>query len=63
MKQKINAVGVKVNGKEIRLNSFVKTLFGNTIFGMVSSLQLDQAPKSIEVCVEVQSSQKRKLKE
>jgi len=62
MKQKIKAVGVHVNGKEIELNSFVKTLFGNTIVGMISSLQLDQMPKRIEVCVEVQSSRKRKLK-
>ncbi len=63
MKQNIKAVGVHVNGKEIELNSFVKTLFGNTIVGMVSSLQLDQPPKRIEVYVEVQSSRKRKLKE
>lgn len=62
MKQNIKAVGVHVNGKEIELNSFVKTLFGNTIVGMVSSLQLDQPPKRIEVYVEVQSSRKRKLK-
>ncbi len=62
MKQKIKAVGVHVNGKEIELNSFVKTLFGNTVVGMVSSLRLDRSPKRIEVCVEVQSNRKRKLK-
>ena len=63
MKQKIKAVGIHVNGKEIKLNSFVKTLFGNTVVGMVSSLRLDQLPKQIEISVEVQPSRKRKLKE
>ena len=62
MKQKIKAVGIQVNDKEIKLNSFVKTLFGNTIVGMVSSLRLDKPPKRIEVCVEIQSSLKRKVK-
>ena len=62
MKQKIKAVGIQVNDKEIKLNSFVKTLFGNTIVGMVSSLRLDKPPKRIEVFVEIQSSLKRKVK-
>lgn len=62
MKHKIKEVSVHVNGKEIDLNSFVKAMFGNTVVGMVSSLRLDQAPKRIKVCVEVQSSQKRKVK-
>ena len=62
MKQNIKAVGVRVNGEEIELNSFVKTLFGNTVIGMVSSLHLDHPPKRIEVYVEVQSSRQRKLK-
>ena len=62
MKQKIKSVGVRVNGKEIELNDFVETIFGNTIMGMVSSLRLDQPPKLIEVCVETQPARKRKLK-
>ncbi len=62
MKDQIKDVSVHVNGKEIDLNSFVKTIFGNTIVGMVSSLRLNQSPKCIEVCVEVQSSRKRKVK-
>jgi hypothetical protein len=62
MKQKIKDVSVHINGKEIELNSFVQTMFGNTIVGMVSSLRLDQPPEHIEVCVEVQSSRKRKVK-
>jgi hypothetical protein len=62
MKQKIKSVGVRVNGKDIELNDFVVTLFGNTIVGMVESLRLDQPPKRIEVCVEIKSTPKRKLK-
>jgi hypothetical protein len=62
MTHTINDVSVHVNGKEIELNEFVKTLFGNTVVGMVSSLRLDQPPERIEVCVEVQSSRKRKVK-
>lgn len=62
MKQNVKAVGVRVNGKEIELNDFVQTMFGNTVVGMVSSLRLDQPPKRIEVYVEVQSSRQRKLK-
>jgi hypothetical protein len=62
MKQKIKDVGVQVNGKEIELNSFVETLFANTIIGMVSSLRLEQTPKRIEVIVELKSSRPRKPK-
>jgi len=58
MTHTINDVTVHVNGKQIELNEFVKTLFGNTIVGMVSSLRLDQPPERIEVCVEVKSSRK-----
>jgi hypothetical protein len=62
MRNNIKDVSVHVNGKEIDLNSFVKTMFGNTVVGMVSSLRLDHPPKRIEVCVAVQSSRKRKVK-
>ena len=62
MKQKIKSVEVRVNGKDVELNDFVETIFGNTILGMVSSLRLDQPPKHIEVCVEIQSTPKRKTK-
>jgi hypothetical protein len=62
MTQKIKAVAVRVNGNEIELNSFVETLFGNTIVGMVESLRLDQPPERIEVSIEIQSSPKRRLK-
>jgi hypothetical protein len=62
MKQKIKSVGVRVNGKDIELNDFVEMIFGNTIVGMVESLRLDQPPKCIEVCVEIKSTPKRKLK-
>ncbi|MCX6834178.1 MAG: hypothetical protein NTW07_03430 [candidate division Zixibacteria bacterium] len=62
MKQKIKSVSVRVNGKEIELNDFVETIFGNTVVGMVSSLRLDEPPKRIEVCVEIQSSRKLELK-
>ena len=62
MKEKIKSVGVRVNGKDVELNEFVESFIGNTVVGMVSSLRLDQPPKRIEVCVEVQASRKRKLK-
>lgn len=62
MTQKIKAVSVLVNGKEIELNDFVEKLFGNTVVGMVSSLRLENSPKCIELCVEIQSSRTRKPK-
>ena len=58
MKERIKTVAVYVNGKEIELNEFVKTLFGNTVVGMVSSLRLSHPPRHIEVHVELPSRRK-----
>jgi len=57
MKQKIKSVGVRVNGKEIELNDFVETIFGNTIM-VCLVLAAGPTPKLIEVCVETQPAER-----
>jgi hypothetical protein len=42
-------VKVIINGKEIEINPFVTSIFGNIIIGMLSSLKLDDEPKEIEI--------------
>ena len=42
-------VKVIINGKEIEINPFVTSIFGNIIIGMLSSLTLDDEPKEIEI--------------
>ena len=42
-------VKVILDGKEIEINPFVTSVFGNTISGLVSSLKLDDEPKEIEI--------------
>jgi len=42
-------VELKVNGKEISLNPFANNIIGNTIWGMVSSLKLEDEPEKIEI--------------
>jgi hypothetical protein len=42
-------VKVVINGKEIEINPFVTSIFGNIIIGMLSSLKLDDEPKEIEI--------------
>ncbi len=44
-------VKVIINGKEIEINPFVTSVFGNIVVGMVSSLKLDDEPKEIEIKV------------
>ena len=45
----IENVKVIINGKEIEINPFVTSMFGNIIIGMLSSLKLDDEPKEIEI--------------
>ncbi len=47
-------VKIVVNGKEIELNRFAALIIGNTVRGMVSSLNLEDEPKEIEVKVSKQ---------
>ena len=42
-------VKVIINGKDIEINPFVTSMFGNIIIGMLSSLKLDDEPKEIEI--------------
>jgi len=44
-------VKLKVNDKEISLNPFANNVIGNTIWGVVSSLKLEEEPEKIEVIV------------
>jgi len=44
-------VKIMVNGKEIELNQFVNSFVGNTVYGMVSSLKLDEEPEIMEIKV------------
>ncbi len=62
MSTKTSDVRVVVNGKEIELNGFVKSVIGSTVFGMVSSLRLDGVPKQIEISVRARRSRKAKEK-
>ena len=49
MEKVFKKVELKVNGKEITLNPFANNIVGNTIWGMVSSLKLDDEPEKIEI--------------
>ncbi|MDH4222036.1 MAG: hypothetical protein OEV55_00705 [candidate division Zixibacteria bacterium] len=49
MEKVFKKVELKVNGKEITLNPFANNIIGNTIWGMVSSLKLDDEPEKIEI--------------
>lgn len=44
-------VELKVNGKEVSLNPFANNIVGNTIWGMVSSLKLEEELEKIEIKV------------
>jgi len=44
-------VKISINGKDIKSNKFVASIIGNTIYGIVSSLRLDEEPKEIEIKV------------
>jgi len=44
-------VKISINGKDIKLNRFATSIIGNTIYGMVLSLRLDEEPKEIEIKV------------
>lgn len=46
-----NEIKILVNGKEIELNKFAMSVCGNTVYGMVSSLKLEDEPKEIEIKV------------
>ncbi|MEW6050361.1 MAG: hypothetical protein AB1644_04785 [Candidatus Zixiibacteriota bacterium] len=58
----IDDVRIRVNGKALKLNKFVKSVVGNTVLGMVSSLRLDGAPKTIEIAMKARRSRKTKKK-
>lgn len=45
----VKEVKILVNGKEIELNKFAMSIVANTVYGMVSSLKLDDEPKEIEI--------------
>jgi hypothetical protein len=47
--EKARSVRIKVNGKDISLNPFATHIVGNTIWGMISSLKLEEKPKKIEI--------------
>ena len=49
MEKVAKKVELKVNGKEISLNPFANNIVGNTIWGMVSSLKLEDEPEKIEI--------------
>ncbi len=42
-------VELRVNGKEVSLNPFANNIVGNTIWGMVLSLKLEEDPEKIEI--------------
>ncbi len=44
-------VKILINNKEIELNEFVTSIFGNVIDGMIASLNLDEEPVEIEIKV------------
>jgi hypothetical protein len=49
IKEKARYIKLKVNGKDIPLNPFATHIVGNTIWGMISSLKLEEKPKKIEI--------------
>ena len=42
-------VKMLINGEEVEINEFVQSIIGNAIVGMVSSLQVDNKPETIEI--------------
>ena len=42
-------VKILINGEEVEINEFVQSIIGNAIEGMVSSLQVDNKPETIEI--------------
>jgi uncharacterized membrane protein len=57
MSTKFDDVRIRVNGTELELNSFVKSVVAGAVSGMVSSLRLDGIPKTIEISMKAQPSQ------
>jgi len=49
MEKVAKKVELKVNGKEISLNPFANNILGNTIWGMISSLKLEDEPEKMEI--------------
>ncbi len=47
------AVKLKVNGKNIPLNSFVQSIFKEVILGMVRSLKGVDNPKEIDITIKL----------
>ena len=47
MEKGLKKVELKVNGKMVFLNPFTNLIIGNTIWGMVSSLKLEEEPKKL----------------
>jgi hypothetical protein len=45
--KRVKKVELKVNGKEVFLNPFTNLIIENTIWGMVSSLKLEEEPKKL----------------
>lgn len=46
---KSEKISLKVNGKEIPMNAFVKDIFSKTVLGMVSSLRDTEDMKDVEI--------------
>ncbi|MBN2013352.1 hypothetical protein JW960_28735 [candidate division KSB1 bacterium] len=42
-------ITIKINGQKIPINEFVKTVTSNVIDGLIDSLKLDEAPRTIEI--------------
>jgi hypothetical protein len=57
MSTKFDDVRIRVNGKELELNSFVKSVVAGAVSGMVSSLRLDGIPETIEISMKAHESQ------
>jgi len=54
MEKIFKKVELKVNGKEVPLNPFANNVFGNTIWGMVTSLKLEEEPETVEIKISLQ---------
>jgi hypothetical protein len=48
-KEEISLVELRVNDKEVEINSFVQGVIRNIVMGLISSLRLDGEAKTIEL--------------
>lgn len=54
MEKVLKKVQLKINGKEISLNPFANNIISSTIWGMVTSLKLEEEPEKIEINLSLQ---------